>query len=55
MSDFGVRKCLLIKKAPTEKMETQIVVPKLHFEKVQGEFFMLREGDMGGARSDRPR
>lgn len=34
MSDFGVRKCLLIKKVPREEMETQIV-PQLHFKKAQ--------------------
>lgn len=38
MWEFEVRKGLLTKKAPTEKMGT-LAVPQIHFKKVQGSDF----------------
>lgn len=51
ISAFGVRKGLLIEKAPTEKMGGgRLVVPQIHLTEVQSSgFCMSREGNIGGA------
>ena len=47
MSDFGIRKSLLIKMVPAKKMRFQSSV---HLPKAQSVGFLtLREGNMGGA------
>ena len=52
-SEFGMRKGLLMEKAPTEKMGDLIL--KFIFGKYRVEVsFMPREGEMGGARGDWP-
>lgn len=49
-SDFGVRKGLLTKKVPTEKMGSP-VVPQIHGKKVQNLAFFYVRG--GGNRRDK--
>lgn len=52
MSEFGVRKDLLIISVPTEKMG-DLVVPQIHLKKVQVQAsFMSMEGKMGEAKGD---
>ena len=38
LSELGIKKCLLIEKAPTEKMEA-LVIPQLFLNKVQSSGF----------------
>nr|KAF6474774.1 hypothetical protein HJG63_010931 [Rousettus aegyptiacus] len=49
MSEFGVRKGLLIKKVPTEKMGDPLV-PQIHLKKIQNSafFYIKRDGKQEG-------
>lgn len=45
MSEFGVRKILLITKTPTEKIGA-LVVPQIHLKKVKSSAFYYVKGKM---------
>lgn len=51
MSEFRVRKDLLIEKAPAEKMG-HLMVTQIHLKYRVEASFMSREGEVGGARGD---
>lgn len=48
MLEFGIRKGLLIKKAPTEKMG-DLVMPQTHLRKEQSSVFLYVKGRENGS------